>query len=113
MSLHLYTKSWDAPLERNAGNVDRISREKGRDLLADPGACGEAIARYEGAPIPAFARERPDIAGIKERLHLAEGKKHIVVIGNGMVGHRFVEKLIEYDAAKLFKIFYRTLTIFF
>ncbi len=83
MSLHLYTKSWDVPLERNAGSVDGAVWEKGRDLLADPGACGEAITRYEGAPIPAFARERPDIAGIEERLPLGEGKKHIVVIGNG------------------------------
>ncbi len=83
MSLHLYTKSWDAPLERNTKSVDGAVWEKGRDLLADPGACGEAITRYEGAPIPAFARERPDIAGIEERLPLGEGKKHIVVIGNG------------------------------
>lgn len=30
--------------------------------------------------------------------------KNIVVIGNGMVGHRFVEKLIEFDQAREFKI---------
>jgi nitrite reductase (NADH) large subunit len=30
--------------------------------------------------------------------------KDLVVIGNGMVGHRFVEKLVEYDSAKQYKI---------
>ncbi len=28
----------------------------------------------------------------------------VVVIGNGMVGHRFVEKLVEFDSAKQYKI---------
>ncbi len=31
-------------------------------------------------------------------------KQTIVVIGNGMVGHRFVEKLVEFDAKKQYKI---------
>ena len=31
-------------------------------------------------------------------------KKTIVVIGNGMVGHRFVEKVIEFDQAKRYNI---------
>ncbi len=35
---------------------------------------------------------------------IAENKKTIVVIGNGMVGHRFVEKLVEFDEDKRFKI---------
>ena len=28
----------------------------------------------------------------------------IVVIGNGMVGHRFVERLIEYDTKKQYRV---------
>jgi len=31
-------------------------------------------------------------------------KKNIIVIGNGMVGHRFVEKLIAFDQAKRYRI---------
>ena len=31
-------------------------------------------------------------------------KQTIVVIGNGMVGHRFVEKLVEFDTNKQYKI---------
>ena len=31
-------------------------------------------------------------------------KKNIVVIGNGMVGHRFVEKVIEFDEHKQYRI---------
>src|SRR5215210_7797731 len=31
-------------------------------------------------------------------------KKTIVVIGNGMVGHRFCEKLIEFDAAGQYRV---------
>lgn len=31
-------------------------------------------------------------------------QKNIVVIGNGMVGHRFIERLIEFDTDKQFKI---------
>jgi nitrite reductase (NADH) large subunit len=31
-------------------------------------------------------------------------KKTIVVIGNGMVGHRFCEKLIEFDVAGQYTI---------
>jgi len=34
----------------------------------------------------------------------SNGKKNIVVIGNGMVGHRFIEKLIEYDAGQQYQI---------
>ena len=33
-----------------------------------------------------------------------ENVKNVVVIGNGMVGHRFVEKMIEFDQAKQYKI---------
>ncbi|MEM7313988.1 MAG: FAD-dependent oxidoreductase, partial [Planctomycetota bacterium] len=35
---------------------------------------------------------------------MSESKRKIVVIGNGMVGHRFVEKMIEYDAAQEYQI---------
>lgn len=83
MSLHLYTKSWDVPLELKVRNTDASGREKGRALLSDPAACGEMIARFEGDPLPAFARERPDVDGIGKSLRIAEGKDHIVVIGNG------------------------------
>ena len=83
MSLYLYTKSWDAPLEERAAAVDPAVWGKGRALLADAEACGGAIARYEGDPIPWFARERPDLAGIEGKLALAEGKEHIVALGNG------------------------------
>jgi glucose-6-phosphate isomerase len=81
MSLYLYTESWDASLEEKGG--DAPAWESGRALLADAAACGAAIARYEGSPLPAFARERPDLVGIEGRLGLAEGKDHIVVVGNG------------------------------
>lgn len=30
--------------------------------------------------------------------------KNIVVIGNGMVGHRFVEKMVEFDQDKQYRI---------
>ncbi|MEK6236353.1 MAG: nitrite reductase large subunit NirB, partial [Planctomycetales bacterium] len=33
-----------------------------------------------------------------------KNKQTVVVIGNGMVGHRFVEKLIEFDQAKRYRI---------
>jgi nitrite reductase (NADH) large subunit len=35
---------------------------------------------------------------------MAEQKKHVVVIGNGMAGFRFCEKLLEYDAHHEFKL---------
>ena len=35
---------------------------------------------------------------------LAESKKNVIVIGNGMVGHRFVEKLVEFDTARQYRI---------
>ena len=35
---------------------------------------------------------------------IIENKKTIVVIGNGMVGHRFCEKMVEYDTADCFRI---------
>ncbi len=38
------------------------------------------------------------------RMQGFDQRKNIVVIGNGMVGHRFVEKLIQFDDAKQFKI---------
>ena len=34
---------------------------------------------------------------------ISENKKTIVVIGNGMVGHRFCEKIVEYDVAQQFR----------
>src|SRR6266478_4315315 len=35
---------------------------------------------------------------------LAHDKRTVVVIGNGMVGHRFCERLVEFDAARSCKI---------
>ena len=35
---------------------------------------------------------------------ITANKKIIVVIGNGMVGHRFCEKLVEFDITKRFRI---------
>ena len=35
---------------------------------------------------------------------LSSSKQTIVVIGNGMVGHRFCEKLVEYDAVRKYRI---------
>ena len=35
---------------------------------------------------------------------ISENKKTIVVIGNGMVGHRFCEKMVEFDVANRFRI---------
>jgi len=35
---------------------------------------------------------------------ISENKKTVVVIGNGMVGHRFCEKMVEFDAAKQFRV---------
>jgi len=35
---------------------------------------------------------------------LEKSRKNVVVIGNGMVGHRFVEKLVEFDSTKQYRI---------
>ncbi len=35
---------------------------------------------------------------------ISDNKKTIVVIGNGMVGHRFCEKMVEFDSLKRFRI---------
>lgn len=35
---------------------------------------------------------------------ISENKKTIVVIGNGMVGHRFCEKIVEFDVANQFRV---------
>lgn len=80
MSLHLYTRSWETPLQAMTGQAWRHSQL----LLDDEKACGAAIARHQGGKaLPAFARERPDLAGIASKLGLAEGKEHVVVVGNG------------------------------
>lgn len=80
MGLHLYTRSWEGPLQGKGGEAWL----QGRALLDDPRACGAAIARHQaGNPLPAFARERPDVGGLAAKLRLAEGKAHVVVVGNG------------------------------
>ena len=35
---------------------------------------------------------------------MSDTKKNIIVIGNGMVGHRFCEKLVEFDALNQFNV---------
>ncbi len=81
MSLHLYTKGFDTPIgERGKGD---LWREK-KNLLDDPAWCAERIAQYQAGPgEPWFATERADVAGMEEKLAAAQGKDHLVVIGNG------------------------------
>ncbi len=88
MGLYLYTKNWDAASGADnkitAAGIAVEAEKRGEALLADPAACAEAIARYQGGEtVPAFAREWPDLGGIEGKLPLAKGKEHIVVIGNG------------------------------
>ncbi len=81
MSLHLYAKSFEAPLGERG--KDGLWREK-RDLLDDAARCAELIARYQAGPgEPWFAVERADIGGMEEKVKAAEGKEHVVVVGNG------------------------------
>ncbi len=81
MSLHLYVKSFETPLGERG--KDGLWREK-RDLLDDAAQCAELIAEYQdGSGEPYFAAERADVAGMEAKLKAAEGKEHVVVIGNG------------------------------
>src|SRR5450631_3301237 len=36
--------------------------------------------------------------------HLPTSRQNVVVIGNGMVGHRFCERLVEYDTERQYRI---------
>ena len=81
MSLHLHTKSFEAPLGDRG--KDDLWREK-KDLLDDPAKCAELIAGYQAGPgEPWFATERADVAGMEAKLGAAQGKEHVVVVGNG------------------------------
>ena len=81
MSLHLYAKSFEAPLGDRG--KDDLWREK-KDILDDPAKCAELIARYQAGPgEPWFATERADVPGMEAKLAAAEGKEHVVVVGNG------------------------------
>ena len=81
MSLHLYLRSFEAPLGERG--KDDLWREK-RTLLDDAARCAELIAEYQAGPgDPYFAAERADVAGMETKLAAAEGKDHVVVIGNG------------------------------
>ena len=81
MSLHLYAKSFEAPLGDKG--KDDLWREK-KDLLDNPAQCAELIARYQAGPgEPWFATEHADVAGMTAKLGAAEGKEHVVVVGNG------------------------------
>ena len=81
MSLHLYLRSFETPL--GDSGKDGPWREK-RDLLDDAAGCAELIAGYQDGPgEPWFATERADVAGMEAKLAAAEGKEHVVVVGNG------------------------------
>ncbi len=81
MGLHLYARSFEAPLGERG--KDALWREK-RDLLDDAAKCGEMIARHQGGEaMPRFAVERADVDGMEAMLAPAEGKAHVVVVGNG------------------------------
>ncbi len=81
MGLHLYTESFEAPLGRRG--ADDAWRAGGA-LLDNAQACAEAIAHHQGGvSAPHFATERPDLDGMEAMLAFAEGKEHVVVIGNG------------------------------
>ena len=81
MSLHLYLKSFETPLGERG--KDGLWREK-KALLDDAAGCAELIAGYQDGPgEPWFAAERADVAGMEAKLRAAEGKEHVVVVGNG------------------------------
>ena len=81
MSLHLYLRSFEAPLGERG--KDDLWRDK-KALLDDAAQCAELIAGYQAGPEePWFATERADVAGMEAKLGAAEGKEHVVVIGNG------------------------------
>ena len=74
-------KSFEAPLGDKG--KDDLWREK-KDLLDDPAQCAELIAGYQAGPgEPWFATERADVAGMEAKLGAAQGKEHVVVVGNG------------------------------
>lgn len=81
MSLHLYLRSFETPLGERG--KDDLWREK-KALLDDTDKCAELIAGYQAGPgEPYFATERADVAGMAPQLQAAEGKEHVVVVGNG------------------------------
>lgn len=81
MSLHLYLRSFETPLGERG--KDDLWREKSA-LLDDAAKCAELIAGYQDGPgEPYFATERADVDGMAAKLGAAEGKEHVVVIGNG------------------------------
>ena len=81
MGLHLYLKSFETPLGERG--KDDLWREK-KALLDDADKCAGLIAGYQDGPgEPYFATERADVAGMAPKLQAAEGKEHVVVVGNG------------------------------
>jgi nitrite reductase (NADH) large subunit len=46
----------------------------------------------------------PEIAGLLRRAPAAPARDRLVVIGNGMVGHRFVESFLEHAGAERFQV---------
>src|SRR6185436_5701701 len=62
----------------------------------------QASAVEARGPWPEARSLQPEACSLKD--HPMTPKKTLVVIGNGMVGHRFVEKLIEFDQAGQYRV---------
>src|SRR5690349_11256124 len=54
--------------------------------------------------MPLDALTSPLESGTRRRETVSANRKTVVVVGNGMVGHRFVERLIAFDDAKKYRI---------
>jgi bacterioferritin-associated ferredoxin/formylmethanofuran dehydrogenase subunit D len=95
-------------LKHAAVQVERVPAPSERGLCACRGvSVGAALAAIEGGARSAASVERatgaggacgscgPEIAGLLRRAPAAPPKRRLVVVGHGMVAHRFVEVLIE------------------
>ena len=74
----------EAAIEAGARNAASIERRTGAG-----GACGSC---------------GPEIAGLVRRAPAAPPRPRLVVVGNGMVGHRFVETLVEQGGADRYEV---------
>jgi nitrite reductase (NADH) large subunit len=71
--------------------------------IAAGAASSAAIARRTGAG-SGCGSCLPEIAGMLRRSPAPAPPQTLVVVGNGMVGHRFVESLVEYGGAERWRI---------
>ncbi|HEY8152740.1 MAG TPA: nitrite reductase large subunit NirB [Myxococcota bacterium] len=71
-------------LAQGAAGVGSVGRRTGAGM-----GCGSCV---------------PEIAGLLRRAPAAPGRERLVVIGNGMVGHRFVESLVEHGGAERYQV---------